>query len=1000
MKSTVTTRSGLITLLCALGMTQATATLSAAPSHDIKSMPAVSPVHGTKLRNPKVGNSTLNILSPDVLELVRVNGKPSANAPVDSWDFVDGNGNLNAPAAWKFSVTVDGKAVAVKSVGFKRRPLYAPLNNRDLRIGNSLFLELASSVSPGQKVVVKNPDGSLWPSSMNFNAQAHTLRYSPAVHVNQEGYVPAWPKKASVGYFIGSLGELAVADKRFELVDAATGDVVYKGSLTSRRDVGWNLNPAPYQRVYEADFSDFKAEGEYKLVVPGLGASLPFMIDEGIGMNFVRTYAQGLYHQRCGHSNKLPFTRFTHEACHVDHAHVPASASEDNFTWTTIARYGNEANASNPTQRAPRLTSPSAQLYPFVQKGKVDVTGGHHDAGDYSKYTTNAAMLVHLLMVGVDDFEGVAKLDNLGLPESGDGISDILQEAKIEADFLAKMQDSDGGFYFLVYPRERQYESNVLPQDGDTQVVWPKTTSATAASVAALAQTGSSPAFKKAYPKAAADYMEKAKLGWKFLETAIAKHGKAGAYQKLTHYGDDFTHDDELAWAAAAMFAATGDEKIHKTLKSWYNPSDSSTYRWGWQRAYSSFGNAARAYAFAARSGRIAKSKLDANYLAKCEAELIAAGDAALKWSQQSAYGTSFPTETKAVHSAGWYFSSAQAFDITVAHQLKPKKAYLDAIIRNMNYEAGSNAINVSYITGLGWKRQNEIVHQYAQNDDRVLPVSGIPQGNLQTGPVYTGTYGTELAALTYPRDDNKSAPTPFYDRWSDTFNVATEFVHIDQARALSSLAYMATLTKTSNQQWKSAKGTIKGVPPEIQKGKAFKVRFDVPGMDTDGARITWEASGQQPAFGETYTVKPTGGAQWIEVEAHWPDGRRAYARKKLFSENGLSTINVKATDAVATVGNEKDKAVYTFTRTGDSSKPVTVSFKLSGTAAKWTDYRRPQGDMPESITIPAGKDSANLPLLAMANSSGQKTATVVLTLEPNKAYNVGKEKTDTVTIK
>ncbi len=609
-------------------------------------------------------------------------------------------------------------------------------------------------------------------------------------------------------------------------------------------------------------------------------------------------------------------------------------------------------------------------------------------------------MLVHLLMVGVDDFEGVAKLDNLGLPESGDGISDILQEAKIEADFLAKMQDSDGGFYFLVYPRERQYESNVLPQDGDTQVVWPKTTSATAASVAALAQTGSSPAFKKAYPKAAADYMEKAKLGWKFLETAIAKHGKAGAYQKLTHYGDDFTHDDELAWAAAAMFAATGDEKIHKTLKSWYNPSDSSTYRWGWQRAYSSFGNAARAYAFAARSGRIAKSKLDANYLAKCEAELIAAGDAALKWSQQSAYGTSFPTETKAVHSAGWYFSSAQAFDITVAHQLKPKKAYLDAIIRNMNYEAGSNAINVSYITGLGWKRQNEIVHQYAQNDDRVLPVSGIPQGNLQTGPVYTGTYGTELAALTYPRDDNKSAPTPFYDRWSDTFNVATEFVHIDQARALSSLAYMATLTKTSNQQWKSAKGTIKGVPPEIQKGKAFKVRFDVPGMDTDGARITWEASGQQPAFGETYTVKPTGGAQWIEVEAHWPDGRRAYARKKLFSENGLSTINVKATDAVATVGNEKDKAVYTFTRTGDSSKPVTVSFKLSGTAAKWTDYRRPQGDMPESITIPAGKDSANLPLLAMANSSGQKTATVVLTLEPNKAYNVGKEKTDTVTIK
>ena len=44
----------------------------------------------------------------------------------------------------------------------------------------------------------------------------------------------------------------------------------------------------------------------------------------------------------------------------------------------------------------------------------------------------------------------------MGIPESGDGKSDLLQEAKWEADFLAKMQDDDGGFYFLVYPKERR----------------------------------------------------------------------------------------------------------------------------------------------------------------------------------------------------------------------------------------------------------------------------------------------------------------------------------------------------------------------------------------------------------------------------------------------------------------------------------------------------------------------------------------------------------------
>ena len=94
-------------------------------------------------------------------------------------------------------------------------------------------------------------------------------------------------------------------------------------------------------------------------------------------------------------------------------------------------------------------------------------------------------------MITVDAFNGAGDLDNLGLPESGDGIGDVLQIAKWEADFLAKMQDEDGGFYFLVYPKERLYENNVTPDQGDPQVVWPKNTAATAAATAALAQCAS-----------------------------------------------------------------------------------------------------------------------------------------------------------------------------------------------------------------------------------------------------------------------------------------------------------------------------------------------------------------------------------------------------------------------------------------------------------------------------------------------------------------------------
>src|SRR5579885_2821434 len=157
----------------------------------------------------------------------------------------------------------------------------------------------------------------------------------------------------------------------------------------------------------------------------------------------------------------MPFTRFEHDACHLAPAEVPTSAADYAFTWTTIAAK-NSDYATNPRHTAPQLQDEASQLYPFVRHGPVDVSGGHHDAGDYSKYTINSAALIHRLMFIVDNEPGVAALDNIGLPESGDGVGDLLEEAKREADFLLKMQDSDGGFYFLVYPKNREYEDNVL----------------------------------------------------------------------------------------------------------------------------------------------------------------------------------------------------------------------------------------------------------------------------------------------------------------------------------------------------------------------------------------------------------------------------------------------------------------------------------------------------------------------------------------------------------
>src|SRR5205085_9564642 len=138
------------------------------------------------------------------------------------------------------------------------------------------------------------------------------------------------------------------------------------------------------------------------------------------------------------------------------------------------------------------------------------------------------------------------------------------------------------------------------------------------------------------------------------------------------------------------------------------------TWRWGWWHMSECYGHAIRSYAFAVQSGRLTSAnQLDATFLGKCQTQIATAGDDILNFSQQSAYGTSFPNETKAVKAAGWYFSSDQAFDITVAYQLNPKPAYLTAIIANMNYEGGCNPVNAGYLTGLGWKRQRDIVSQW-----------------------------------------------------------------------------------------------------------------------------------------------------------------------------------------------------------------------------------------------------------------------------------------------
>ena len=82
--------------------------------------------------------------------------------------MTDASGNYNGPGASEFAVTINGQSVTVSSVGFRRRAAYAPIETRDLRIDNCLYLTLANPIADGQAVAVKNPSGALWPATMTF----------------------------------------------------------------------------------------------------------------------------------------------------------------------------------------------------------------------------------------------------------------------------------------------------------------------------------------------------------------------------------------------------------------------------------------------------------------------------------------------------------------------------------------------------------------------------------------------------------------------------------------------------------------------------------------------------------------------------------------------------------------------------------------------------------------------------------------------------------------
>ena len=89
----------------------------------------------------------------------------------------------------------------------------------------------------------------------------------------------------------------------------------------------------------------------------------------------------------------------------------------------------------------------------------------------------------------------------------------------------------------------------------------------------------------------------------------------------------------------------------------------------------------------------------DTAYLGWCRNEIVAAGTDQVVRADQTALGLSFPSESKRIYSAGWYFPQGAAFDLMTAslqsQDAVQKAQFRTALWSNLGYAWGVNGVSI-----------------------------------------------------------------------------------------------------------------------------------------------------------------------------------------------------------------------------------------------------------------------------------------------------------------
>jgi endoglucanase len=511
------------------------------------------------------------------------------------------------------------------------------------------------------------------------------------IRVNQESYVPGLPKQAT-------LISDAATPQTWTLKNSA-GTAVATGQTRPR-----GADAPSGENVHEIDFSAYDTAGTGYTLTAGSETSFPFDISAD-GLKKLRYDALAFfYHQRSGIAIDAQYVG-------ADHArpagHVNVAPNQGDNTVPCRSDLGCDYT--------------------------LDVRGGWYDAGDHGKYVVNGGIATWQLL---DEYERALRVGDasalgdgkLAIPERGNGVPDILDEARWEVDFLLAMQVPDGKPNAgMVHHKIHDAQWTALPTrpelDSQPRRLSAPSTAATLNTAAVAAQASRlwrsvDPAYSAKLLAAAEKAYAAAKAHPNLL--ADPNDGTGGGT-----YSDN-TVTDEFYWAAAELFATTGKSayRTDVTGSSLYRGAGFTTHGFDWGST-GALGDITLA---------LVPTDLPAADVAAIKTAITTTADSHL--AQMTSMGYPAPYRT-ADGSYEWGSNGLVANNgavLALAYDFTKQDKYRDGAFQAMYYLLGRNPANYSYVAGHGDQPVRNVHHRFwAHELDASLPTA--PAGALSGGP-------------------------------------------------------------------------------------------------------------------------------------------------------------------------------------------------------------------------------------------------------------------------